>query len=82
MEDTVIKFRNYIQIFIKNLKEMWEKYRNVSKRNLIMSCRASWSSLTSALWNLCPQKKQTKQPPEKVLKEEFGRIGYYKSNVF
>lgn len=35
-----------------------EWYLNVSKRYLIMFCRASWSSLTPVLWNLCPEEQQ------------------------
>lgn len=37
--------------------KQFEKYLKVSRRNLIMFCRSSCSSVTSALWNDCPNKE-------------------------
>lgn len=47
----------YLQREKKN-KKIDERYLNISRRYLIMFCRASWSSLTPVLWNLCPDEQQ------------------------
>lgn len=49
----------------------------------IWSCPAELHDQASLqLSEISAHKKNKQKNPEKVSKEEFGRIGYYKSNVF
>lgn len=81
MEGTVIKFRNYI---------LYKKFKWNVGENTGMLAREIWScpaelhdQASLQLSEISAHKKnKQKKNPEKVSKEEFGRIGYYKSNVF
>lgn len=81
MEGTVIKFRNYI-LYKKFKRNVGENTGMLARE--IWSCPAELHDQVSLRLSEISAHKKNKQtpPPEKVSKEEFGRIGYYKSNVF